>query len=128
MTCRPRARHRWAVRRARALRGASWTLWSLALARYRLRNAGLGARVAAPRWATDDDGAGLRYVLARTGATCLERALVLQSWSVAQGHPSDVIIGVGAGDHSIAAHAWLDGADTSDTSDTDYIEIHRLAP
>ena len=54
-------------------------------------------------------GRGVRAVLRRSDATCLERAFVLQAWEAAHGGCRDVVIGVNTGGERLAAHAWLDG-------------------
>jgi hypothetical protein len=91
------------------LRAAWWTLRALRRARR-----GLGRRTLAtptlpappPLPASSVRGVGV--VLRRRPASCLERALVLQRWEAAQGHPRDVVIGVTSPD-DFSAHAWLDG-------------------
>ena len=51
---------------------------------------------------------GVRSVLRGRPSTCLQRALVLQTWHAAQGNPQEIVIGVTASS-TFAAHAWLDG-------------------
>jgi hypothetical protein len=51
----------------------------------------------------------VRGVLRGARATCLERALLLQAWYLAQGEKRDLVIGVTAPSQGFAAHAWLDG-------------------
>lgn len=53
-------------------------------------------------------GRGVQAVLRRTGATCLERALVRQRWLASQGSPRHLVIGVSR-QPPFAAHAWLEG-------------------
>ncbi|MEV6801758.1 lasso peptide biosynthesis protein [Micromonospora rifamycinica] len=48
-------------------------------------------------------------VLRRTGATCLERSLVLQRWYGGHLVARTVVIGVTAPSTGFHAHAWLDG-------------------
>lgn len=43
------------------------------------------------------------------GASCLERALILQAWQAYGGDPRDLIIGVTTPGSDFGAHAWLDG-------------------
>jgi Transglutaminase-like superfamily len=47
-------------------------------------------------------------VLRRLPSTCLERAVVLQTWRRAQGESREIVIGVRPGD-SFEAHAWVEG-------------------
>jgi hypothetical protein len=46
-------------------------------------------------------------------ATCLERALILQSWLATHGRPYPVAVGVALGG-GFEAHAWLEGYDLTD--------------
>jgi Transglutaminase-like superfamily len=50
---------------------------------------------------------GVEAVLRRSGATCLEAALVRQRWLRAHGVMRDVVIGVTAPRDGFRAHAWL---------------------
>jgi hypothetical protein len=50
---------------------------------------------------------GVEAVLRRSGATCLQGALVRQRWLRAQGVTRDVVIGVTAPSDGFTAHAWL---------------------
>jgi hypothetical protein len=52
---------------------------------------------------------GVRFVLRRRPTTCLQRALVLQTWQAAHGNPRQVVIGVAGTGGGFSAHAWLDG-------------------
>ena len=45
--------------------------------------------------------------------TCLERALVLQRWYLAQGRRKAVLVGVTAPSSGFKAHAWLEGEQAS---------------
>lgn len=83
-------------------------------------------RLPAPPALPRDAFRGVRAALKRSGATCLERALVLQRWHSAQGAPRDVVIGVGHRDGDVVAHAWLDG-DTEPGLD-EYRELTRILP
>jgi Transglutaminase-like superfamily len=92
------------------LRAALWALLALrrtrlALRRDRITEIRVGRPPSLPRSA----GRGVRAVLRRSSPTCLERALVLQAWDVAQGDARDVVIGVNGAGEEFAAHAWLDG-------------------
>jgi hypothetical protein len=67
----------------------------------------------------------VRLVLAREEPSCLERALVLQRWLLAQGVARDVVVGTqGTATGAFAAHAWLDG----EPLQSGYIEMTRLTP
>jgi Transglutaminase-like superfamily len=92
------------------LRAALWALMALrrtrrALKRDRVTEIRVGRPPALPRSA----GRGVRAVMRRIEPTCLERALVLQAWGVAQGEKRDVVIGVNGTGDQFAAHAWLEG-------------------
>jgi hypothetical protein len=110
----------WATARA-----ALWAWMSLRRIRRLLPSAGLEAVVAPPPRLPAGAGRGVRVVLDRTPATCLERALVLQRWFLSQGRPHDVILGVAPAGGTTAAHAWLEGLDPDDHG---FTEIHRLGP
>jgi hypothetical protein len=92
------------------LRAALWALLALRQTRHALKRGPVTAiRVLRPPALPPSAARGVRAVLRRSEPTCLERALVLQAWAVAQGEARDVVIGVnGTGDH-FAAHAWLEG-------------------
>jgi hypothetical protein len=69
----------------------------------------------------------VRLVLSREEPTCLERALVLQRWLLAQGVARDVVVGTqGSRRGTFKAHAWLDGE--SLPSERAFVEMTRLAP
>ena len=110
------------------LRAAAWALRSVRSARRQLRRTGYVGIVlppVPPRAAAS--AGGVRLVLRRLPATCLERAVVLQRWRAAQGDPHDVVVGVlGSGD-AFQAHAWLD--DESPSGDAAvYRELVRIHP
>jgi hypothetical protein len=63
-------------------------------------------------------------VLSRQPATCLERALVLQSWLAARGTAHDVVIGVRMTDDGVAAHAWVDEVDR--IAPQEFEELYRV--
>lgn len=72
-------------------------------------------------------GRGVRVVLRRLPATCLERAVVLQRWRAAQGDPREVVIGVRGTHKHFRAHAWLeDEAPAPDVGE--FRELVRLRP
>jgi hypothetical protein len=108
------------------LRGAWWAGRSLRSVRRRLPAEGVRTRVPAPPRPSAASDRGVLAVLSRQPATCLERALVLQSWLAARGSVHDVVIGVRMTDDGIAAHAWVDEVDL--TSPEGYEELHRLQP
>jgi hypothetical protein len=106
------------------LRAALWTVRALLQARLRLRR-GLGGRsVPAPPRLPRAAGRGVRAVLRRWPATCLEKALVLQRWEAAHGSPRPVVIGVRGLAEGFRAHAWLDGE--PDPVAAAYTELTRL--
>ncbi|MGH2719954.1 MAG: lasso peptide biosynthesis B2 protein [Actinomycetota bacterium] len=118
-----------ARRPAGAYRAARWA-WSATRALRRdLPELGLGASVLPPPDLPAGAGVGVWAVLNRLSPTCLERALVGQSWLAAHGEPCDVIVGVragggGNGRSSFAAHAWIEGSEPE--SEKDFVELHRL--
>ncbi|HEX7254741.1 MAG TPA: lasso peptide biosynthesis B2 protein [Gaiellaceae bacterium] len=92
-----------------SLRAAWWALVAFRRTRRALRRERVTDVVVAPPPALPvRAGRGVRAVLRRADATCLERALVLQAWEAAHGPGRDVVIGVKGGE-KLAAHAWLDG-------------------
>jgi hypothetical protein len=113
--------------RPSVLIGALWAVLAARVVRHRLKRAGIQASVPRPPHLSSRAGRGVMGALRRLEPTCLEGALVQQSWLASQGLPRDVVIGVppnGLGKDP--AHAWLDGLDN--VSPTKYIELHRLAP
>ena len=48
-------------------------------------------------------------MLRRLPSTCLERAVVLQRWRIAQGDPREIVIGVLRDEDEFKAHAWVEG-------------------
>lgn len=110
----------------RTLRAAWWALRTVRKAKRDLRTHGLATTVAPPPaglpWSSRP---GVYGVLHRLEPTCLERALVLQSWLKAHRVERDVVIGVRKEDGAVKAHAWIDGI-TQREDDLRYTEIHRL--
>lgn len=87
-----------------------WAGRSLAGIRRTLRYSGLPeVAVPSPPALPPEAVRGVRYVLRRRAATCLQRALVLQAWHAAHGAPREIVIGVAGGSEAFAAHAWLEG-------------------
>ncbi len=74
---------------------AAWWAWrALRTARASLRNGEVrGVRVPAPPPVNASAARAVRRVLRWTGASCLERSLVLQRWLAAHGVARDVIVG-----------------------------------
>lgn len=108
-----------------ALRAAWWAERELRRARRSLREDGVAAaRVADPPRLPLRAGRGVRAVLRRRPNTCLERALVLQSWLAAHGDPREVVIGVRGPGDAFRAHAWVDGVPDGDVEA--FEEIMRL--
>ena len=91
------------------LRAALWAAAALRRARRDLERGGLaGARVAPPPRLPASARRGVLAVVRRRPSTCLERALVLQSWEAAHGAGADVVIGVRGPADGFRAHAWLE--------------------
>ena len=70
---------------------------------------------------------GVEAILRRRSHTCLEGALVRQSWLAAHGVMCDVVIGVTAPSAGFSAHAWLDRGEAH-AGTRPHVEIARLAP
>lgn len=118
----------WRLRPA-VLLGAGWALMSVVRIRHRRKHRHIDGLALRPSPCPPASFDGVRGVLSRLSPTCLERALIWQSWLAARGDLRDVVIGVpsaGLGPEKPPAHAWVDGADPS--SATTYLELHRLAP
>lgn len=66
--------------------------------------------------------------LRRTGATCLERCVVLQAWDQAHGVARSVLIGVRRDGalSELGAHAWLD--DEEPPAGEGFVELARISP
>ena len=106
------------------LRAAWWTLTALRTTRKTLRSRPIpDIAVKPPPRLPAYASRGVNAVLRRTPNTCLERALVLQRWLVAQGVEKDVVVGV-TSRADFRAHAWLDG----EVVDTEFQELTRLRP
>jgi Transglutaminase-like superfamily len=107
------------------LRAALWAHRSLRQARRGLRRDGLaGVLLSSPPRLPAVASRGVLAVLRRRPSTCLERALVLQRWHAAQGHPHEIVIGVSGTGDQFKAHAWLDGV--PDGGDDSFGELLRL--
>jgi Transglutaminase-like superfamily len=107
------------------LRAALWAQVALVRARRALRRGGLErVSVSAPPKVPATARRGVHAVLRRQPHTCLERALVLQTWEAAYGNARDVVIGVAREGGDFTAHAWLAG--DPDNDDSRYHELMRL--
>ncbi len=108
---------------------AAWWAWrALRTARARLRIGEVrDVRVPAPPPVSASGGRAVRVVLNASGASCLERSLVLQRWLASHGIARDVIVGTEGGARGgFAAHAWIDGE--PQPPGRSYVELIRLSP
>ena len=129
---RPRVRR---LPDAATLRAAWWAYRSVRGARRSLRTGGLAATSVPPPPALPEHSRrGVSAALHRTGASCLERSLVLQAWEAAHGRSRDLVVGVtaprrdsshGSQVSRFGAHAWLDGDPPS--SSAGFWELFRRA-
>lgn len=95
---------------AGAWRGARWARRAVRDARRQLRDGNLkDLSLVAPRRLPPSADYGVHAVLRRLPSTCLERAVVLQQWRIAQGDPREIVIGVLRGEDDFKAHAWVEG-------------------
>ena len=110
------------------LRGVVWALRSVRAARHQLRRTGYQA-ISLPRVPSRPEASarGVRIVLDRLPATCLERAVILQRWRASLGDPRDVVVGVVGTGEEFRAHAWLDDEQPADDV-TAYRELVRIHP
>ena len=91
-------------------RGAFWARRAVLQARRQLQNGHLADLAVEPPYRLPRAAEhGVHAVLRRLPATCLERAVVLQRWRIAQGDPREIVIGVNREDDEFRAHAWVDG-------------------
>jgi hypothetical protein len=108
-----------------SLRAAWWALRALSAIRGDLKSRRIhDVRVPGPPQLSEGAARGVAAVLRRRQHTCLERALLLQTWYASQGQRRDVVIGVTSPADSFAAHAWLDG---DPDGDGDFEEVLRLS-
>jgi hypothetical protein len=109
--------------------GAAWAWLALLRVRRRLQRNGLSSIALKPAPCSAGGALGVHAVISRLSPTCLERALILQSWLAARGTAPDVVIGVPPGGLVTSAkdpaHAWLDGLDA--VSAASYVELHRVS-
>jgi len=109
------------------LAGALWAAVAVGAVRRHLKRDGLRTNVLRPLLLGDRARRGVDAALRRLSPTCLEGALVEQTWLVEVGSPRDVIIGVPPGGmKERPAHAWVDGTDP--TPPGEFLELHRLPP
>jgi hypothetical protein len=109
------------------VRAAWWANRALNDVRTQLAGGPLsGASIAPPARLPAQGRRGVSLVLKIRRPTCLERALIRQSWLVAHGVRRDVVIGVGSPTQGFRAHAWLDG--DPDGLSTAFTELARLEP
>lgn len=109
------------------VRGAAWALRAHYAARRDLRLGRVDdVRVPTPPRLPSEAVRGVRGALRRSRPTCLERALVLQSWDAAHGRVREIVIGVTQRRGAIVAHAWLEG-DTEPGME-DFRELTRILP
>lgn len=93
-----------------AVRAAGWALRSHHHACRQLRSGRLSdVDVTAPPTTRPVDRRAVLAALRATGASCLERSVVLQRFDAAAGRPRALIIAVSRPGGGFRAHAWLDG-------------------
>jgi hypothetical protein len=98
------------------LRAAVWALLALPSPSLPQARTMTDVDVAPPPVLPRSAGRGVRAMMRRTAPTCLERALVLQAWGIAQGDARDVVIGVNGTGDRFAAHARLEGGPDGERS------------
>ncbi len=114
-----------ALLRVEILRAAWWAAVTLRRTRRDLAQHGLrGTRPAPPPDLPAEARRGVSLALRALRGTCLERALLLQSWEAAHGHMTDVVIGVAGPSQPFRAHAWLES--TPDATSSAFTVIHRI--
>jgi hypothetical protein len=133
-TARRTATVRWVARRCLvAVQGAPLALWvGVAWRRVhrQLPSSGLegefSTRTPPPSRALSDAQGDrvVRAVLRRSGASCLEEALIRQQWLASRGTSRDVVVGVTSPSEGFRAHAWLSG----DAVAPDYVELFHKPP
>lgn len=106
------------------MRSFMWAFGRLRAVRAELRHEGADVRVPLAVGLGPRGWAGVRTAIAVARPTCLERALLIQSWIGGYMDPPDVVIGVRNRDGAVEAHAWVDGRDP--WFDQSYEELARL--
>jgi hypothetical protein len=110
-----------------AWRGVVWAGRAVRQVRRQLREGSLDdLSVEPPVGLPATADAGIHAVLRRLPSTCLERAVVLQRWRIAQGDPREIVIGVMREADEFKAHAWVDGE--GDALAPAFEELLRVAP
>ena len=110
-----------------AWRGVVWASLAVRQTRRQLRLGSLvDLSVEPPVGLPPSADAGVHAVLRRLPSTCLERAVVLQRWRMAQGDPREIVIGVTRDADAFKAHAWVDGE--GDALAPAFEELLRFAP
>jgi len=95
---------------AGAWRGALWAQRAVRETRRQLRDGHLKDISLGPPYRLPPSAEyGVHAVLRRLPSTCLERAVVLQRWRIAQGDPREIVIGVLREQDEFKAHAWVEG-------------------
>jgi hypothetical protein len=109
-------------------RAGLWAWRALRSVRTQLRAGAVrDVQVPAPPRVAARAARAVRVVLSRQEPSCLERALVLQRWLLAQGIARDVVVGtLGSTTGAFAAHAWLEGEPLP--PGRRYVEMTRLSP
>jgi Transglutaminase-like superfamily len=107
------------------LRAAGWTVRSAVSARRQLRRGVRPDDILLPRLPRLPEAATttVRRVTRLLDNTCLERAVVLQTWYAAHGDKKVVWIGVSAPARGFKAHAWLDGEECARDALTQLMKI-----
>lgn len=103
-----------------------WAVRQLRAVHKRLPVVGTVTRVPRPARPGPRGWWGIRLAILATHPTCLERALLLQSWMGTYRAAPDVVIGVRNGTNGVQAHAWVEDRDP--WFDPSYSELTRLAP
>lgn len=80
-----------------------------------------------PRLLSASAERGVRAVLRRRHASCLEGALVMQRWYSAHGVEKELVIGVTSPNDAFAAHAWLEPRDDSTEPAEEFTELLRAS-
>lgn len=110
------------------LRAALWAARSVRSARSQLRRSGYEGLALPPVPPLPASASrGVDAILRRLPATCLERAVILQSWRASHGDPRDVVVGIRGTHEDFRAHAWLDD-ERPGPEVGEYRELVRLRP
>lgn len=108
------------------LRGAAWANRALRDVRSELVAGRLTVIALRPPPDRSGRGArGVKAILRLRSHSCLESAIVRQTWLAAQEIHRDVVIGVSSPSRGFVAHAWLEGDD--DVAASHFCELTRLS-